>query len=558
MRLISFSVTNFRSITNMHTISLSNLTTLVGKNNEGKSNILTALQFSMDILMDYVSSRIVRRSNYNWQRDFPIQLQCRKRNIESIFNLIFRLENNELEEFHKEMKIMGNEDIPIRIKINKCNEYEISVPKKGTSSYNKKSNKIAKFISNRISFNYISAIRTDDLALESLKNAIYEELKSLTKNESYQNLLHEIYKIQQQSLDKISKSLNDPLKVFLPKLKEIKIIFEENTYARPYVRPLIMRDIDILIDDGTPTSIKLKGDGIKSLITLALLKNKQKNNGASIIAIEEPEAHLHPGAIRELNEIILKIAKNNQVILTTHNPLFVQQNNIKSNIIVRDGKAAPAKNIAEIREILGIMPGDNLKNSNKVIVVEGDTDINYLKKILSLKSKKICNALENNSLTFVPLFGVSNLTAKLSDLQNCLCDYVVLLDNDQEGKVACERAKNSGLIDDSKFKFTICIGKIESEFEDCLKTSFYQEYLLNNFAINIDCQTFNKSKKKWSQRLKDTFLEQGNTLDDIKLREIKIHISNMIPDTLSEILVEQQSQFLDSLENIILKMLENN
>ena len=105
MRLISFSVTNFRSITNMHTISLSNLTTLVGKNNEGKSNILTALQFSMDILMDYVSSRIVRRSNYNWQRDFPIQLQCRKRNIESIFNLVFRLENNELEEFHKEMKI---------------------------------------------------------------------------------------------------------------------------------------------------------------------------------------------------------------------------------------------------------------------------------------------------------------------------------------------------------------------------------------------------------------------------------------------------------------------
>lgn len=39
MKLVSFSVTNYRSITKAHKISLGQYTVLLGKNNEGKSNI---------------------------------------------------------------------------------------------------------------------------------------------------------------------------------------------------------------------------------------------------------------------------------------------------------------------------------------------------------------------------------------------------------------------------------------------------------------------------------------------------------------------------------------
>ena len=45
MKLVEFSVTNFRSIT--HKIKLQDMTVLVGKNNEGKSNLLTALNVAM-------------------------------------------------------------------------------------------------------------------------------------------------------------------------------------------------------------------------------------------------------------------------------------------------------------------------------------------------------------------------------------------------------------------------------------------------------------------------------------------------------------------------------
>lgn len=166
MKLISFSVTNYRSITTAHKILLSNLTVLVGKNNEGKSNLLTALNTAMITMLldsDFIGIRTtrmrriaMREIGYDWERDFPLQFQKRKSGLESIFNLSFRLEESELEEFHNEIKIGGNEDIPIRIRFNKENNYKIEVPKKGSSSYNKKSSQITNFISQRIAFNYIT------------------------------------------------------------------------------------------------------------------------------------------------------------------------------------------------------------------------------------------------------------------------------------------------------------------------------------------------------------------------------------------------------------------
>src|SRR5690606_35201112 len=124
------------------------------------------------------------------------------------------------------------------------------------------------------------------------------------------------------------------------------------------------REFNVIIDDGTPTNIEYKGDGVKSLAALGLLKNKLRHTGASIIAIEEPESHLHPGAIHQLNGIIRSLAETNQVILTTHNPLFVDRENIKTNIIVNEGKATPAKNVNAIRDVLGIKASDNLTNAN--------------------------------------------------------------------------------------------------------------------------------------------------------------------------------------------------
>ena len=51
MQIVSFSVTNYRSITACSRIALHDLTVLVGKNNEGKSNFLRALNVAMSAII---------------------------------------------------------------------------------------------------------------------------------------------------------------------------------------------------------------------------------------------------------------------------------------------------------------------------------------------------------------------------------------------------------------------------------------------------------------------------------------------------------------------------
>ena len=71
---------------------------------------------------------------------------------------------------------------------------------------------------------------------------------------------------------------------FLPQLTDVEI----KSRGRRLVWRGFRNDVDVILNDGTPTSILYKGDGIKSLVSLAILKESKNEIGASIIAIEEP------------------------------------------------------------------------------------------------------------------------------------------------------------------------------------------------------------------------------------------------------------------------------
>ncbi len=558
MKLVEFSVTNFRSITKAHKIRLQDMTVLVGKNNEGKSNLLTALNVAMEAIIqhsqdDYRYVGAYRNRLYLWERDFPISLQKRKSGLESIFTLHFRLEGEELTEFHDLTKIRGNEDIPITVRIGKDSKPKIEVPKRGSSSYNKKSKQVTHFISTNISFNYIQAVRTENMALDALRRAIYGELRGLRNNKAYLEALCTVDQLEQDALDKISSQLKDPLKIFLPNLKNICVKKSEDAYSGWR----FSRDFDVFIDDGELTSITNKGDGIKSLVTLAVLKERGNKKGASVIAIEEPESHLHSGAIHSLIDVINSLSEHNQIIITTHNPLFVRQNNLGDNIIVDSGMARPAKNIGEIRNILGVIPSDNLQNSRFVLLVEGEDDKISLNKIISLKSAALKNALLSNQLVIRPLAGASNLTHDAIDLKNSLCSFVVLLDNDKAGKEALEKAKKNALIKDSQVKLTICNGSPEAEFEDCIRSEIYAEAIEDEFSINLKCKEF-KGKAKWSDRMKVVFLSQGTEWTDATEKKAKGIVANRVANEvdLDKILIKEKAGFIDGLVTMLRKMMQ--
>lgn len=199
----------------------------------------------------------------------------------------------------------------------------------------------------------------------------------------------------------------------------------------------LVRRAQITIDDGTPTLLERKGDGVQSLVAISLMTGTLQETGADkdiILLLEEPESHLHPHAIHQLREVLDSLREDNQLIVTTHCPLLVNRANVPANLIVSKNKASPAKSLSELREVLGVRTSDNLQHAALVVVVEGAEDEVALRALLAHYSASLGAALAKGSLTFHALGGASKLPYALSLLQSSLCNYYTFIDDDDEGR----------------------------------------------------------------------------------------------------------------------------
>jgi putative ATP-dependent endonuclease of the OLD family len=142
MKLVSFSVQNYRSITKANKIEVGQSTVLVGPNNEGKSNVLRALVTAMKALTQgaapYFSQKplvsrphfFLHRSGYDWEKDFPKHLQRSEKDGKSIFILEFELDQAEIDSFKTEIKSNLNGTLPIQFEFGRIN-LQVTVHKRG-------------------------------------------------------------------------------------------------------------------------------------------------------------------------------------------------------------------------------------------------------------------------------------------------------------------------------------------------------------------------------------------------------------------------------------------
>ena len=154
------------------------------------------------------------------------------------------------------------------------------------------------------------------------------------------------------------------------------------------------------------------------------------------------------------------------------------------------------------------------------------------------------------------LGGAGNLVHELTRLRSYLCKYFVFLDYDNAGKMSAQKAIDKNLLTEGSIKYTICNGSPEAEIEDCYTSDFYKEEVKEQFAVNIDMPTF-KGNKKWSERMKNTFLSQGQAWTDSIEQKVKSIVANAIPTTgSSSILNPNKRGSIDSLVTALENMLE--
>ena len=550
MKLSDFSVVNYRSITTARKIKTNNMTVLVGKNNEGKSNILRALTLAMDIMKIYskdprslqIAVRPYLKNHYSWEKDYPISLQEKNPNGWSSIDLNFELDEQDILAIRSMTGIRLSGCIPVQVSTNGA-AAKIDIPKRGTAAFadadNKK--KIIEYVCFKIDFNFIPAVRTEYDALRVVDSLIEKSLETLDTNPDYINAMNKIEELQQGILDGISNQIIEPLQEFLPTVRNVQIHIQ-NERRRIAMR----RNTEIIIDDGTPTPIQQKGDGIKSLTALAILNIPARVDRVSVVAIEEPESHLHPESARQLYDTIMSLSQTHQIVLTTHSPLFVNRTNLKENIIVNDGKATPVKKIKEIRDVLGIHISDNLTNAEHALIVEGEDDKIALEKLLPSMSTKIKRAIQNGTFIIDYIGGAGNLPYKLSFYRNLQCKYHVLLDNDDAGRHAGSEAERQGLLDVRNVTYAICNGSPNAEIEDCYNKAVYENAILNEFGVNINVAEF-RGNKKWSDRIAGCFLSQGKLWNDAMEKRVKLVVANEISEEVDTVLNEHKRSSMDAL-----------
>lgn len=562
MKLVSVTINNYRSILKAYKLTISSFTVLVGPNNEGKSNILKAINLGLDILANWSERKPVRfrplryrsfqqyteRIDFNWIRDFPLSLQDEQPDGKSVVTLELELTPADLTEFQRATAVNLNTNLKVKVGFGAQDvSYDILMKGRGKKSLNSKREEISSFIQERIVYQYISAIRPATYTRKIIERVLDNELSKLENNKQYQQALGKIEQIQKPVLDNLSARILDTMRKFIPSVSAIDIRRQQD------YRRYIKRECKVFIDDGTNTELDMKGDGIISLSALSLVRHFSSELSSAknlIFAIEEPESHLHPNGITQLKVVLASIAIESQVIITTHSPILVDRNSIENNIVVDAGMAQRAKSIAQIREALGIRLSDNLVNAQLILLVEGQSDKIIVGSLLTKASAKVRGAMERGVIAVDSTGGAAKLPYCCQFYKQSLSNVHVYFDNDEEGQRQINFALRKSIIQENEYTLVNCQGMGQSEIEDMFRVETYNAMLLKKYGVNLQVAAFRNSDK-WSVRAKAVFQQNGKLWDERIEENVKNDVARAIASTGLASLNEHKRTSFDALVSIL-------
>lgn len=577
MKLKEVTVRNYRSIGTQTKFTVDNLTTLVGPNNEGKSNLLRALALGMEVIQRWsttgpehvengeiagaAASHFIspRRSSstrgsqivngYRWSDDYPLSKQNKTRSRDTLIQLRFRLSEEEVKEFADQTGISSNGELPIEITLGP-QSVKFGIPKQGpgAATHRAKSREIADFVDSRISLVSVPAIRTSGQAVSLVNELTRIRTKSILNSDEYKSLTIKLNQLRQEAIDEVGKDLLGSVRRYIPSVNSIELqnadIERTNTIE------------DLAINDGTVTSIGNKGDGIKSLVTMALIQElaQEKSTGHSLIlAVDEPEAHLHPASVHELQNLFQSVSATQQVILATHNPIFVNRERVSSNILVRSNTARPANQVGSIREALGVELRDNLQSAETVVLVEGITDERALPAMLGGIDATVEREIADGRVVFRATRGTGKIKANIQTEKSTICKILVVFDDDDAGRKAAREIHDAQLLPD-KDVFLLGGRKTYSEIEDLVRPEAYLQVLDDEFGRKFEKRHFANKANKWSKNLSLAFIELGIAGEEgMLIDRAKVAVSRVVADSGASVIREDRMDHLKALTNFILQ-----
>lgn len=509
MKLTRYQVENFRSVENSGWIDCDDVTTLVGINESGKSNLLLALwklnparEGAIDILHDMPVSKLssLRKEPQNvkfvsaefilGEDDAKTISKVANANLNSEAKVIVsryydglytveypdgcpspKLELYEDEEFDKDAYEQHLREAIIE-ELPKFVYY---------SNYGNLSTKI--YLPNVIKWlkgETVSGIDINEDQVRTLRVLFDfvklnpEEILELGKdprilamernnNRSATPTVSEIARAENDKeersilLQSASGELTRQFKDWW-KQGEYKFRFDaDGDYFRIWVSDSIRTD---------EVGLELRSTGLQWFISfyLIFLVESQENHKNAILLLDEAGLTLHPLAQKDLSRFFDNLSINNQIINTTHSPFIVDTTNIdRCRVVYMDDKGFTVassdlrqgadtlneKSIYAVHAAMGLSVSDILLQGCQNIVVEGPSDQHYLNAIKSFLIREKLIA-PNQEIVFVPSGGVKGVPGVVSILSSKSDELpYVLVDSDESGQAAVKKLQ-AGLYKDQR------------------------------------------------------------------------------------------------------------
>lgn len=548
MKLSKFRIQNYRNFIDTGLIELDisqGLIPIIGKNNIGKTNLISAICLGMNTIQEKGARgpyRCRTRYEYDFDRDFPVSVDKNENNTTKII-LFFVLNEYERDEIKRNCLDFDSDEVSYEIEFNAfdrrvCSNIEVS-PNVGHSESDFS---LINYFANKLDINHISATRSIDGVNREIFRLIESEIGNNKEIfEEHKRLTERAYKIEEPILKKVCQAVVDDLREFYPDVNSIDV--EQNRNERFPMFYRTARGYNLILDDGIRTPLDQKSDGIINLAEIALIKHSAELgvDNDLILAIEEPEAHLHTGAVYNLKETLDVIAKNYQVIYSTHSPILAATE-VGSNLIVEKSKGHNGESIvrrAKNKRDIGLALGMRSEESfyclpNLILLVEGSHDRACLKKLMPLFSEELFKAFENENIVIQAVNGASKFGENIRLIANSFTsDYYCLFDYDKSGKSAAKDLSEKRVLAENQYYFTRVRNKISAEFEDWLDEEILYEAIELNCGDSILCE-FKKRRHdiSWSERLKEALTGQSYNKEEMekKFNAVKLTCEKIVKE----------------------------
>lgn len=249
-------------------------------------------------------------------------------------------------------------------------------------------------------------------------------------------------------------------------LSEKDILNELNAYLKDFWingsnHSIIMSDGKIkATDSNSNVYLENRGTGFQSFIYIFIkmivsARLLEEDNG--LILVEEPEKMLHPQAQRDFIKAVEALSEsyeNCKFIITTHSPIIINHSDKGSIMLLQKDKCGITSiktksyehNWKDLRSNLGVLPSDSLIFGKINLIVEGASEYLYIKKLL----RKTKIGLDLDNISVINAGGAANIEklVKVTKGEEAILNkIVVLVDGDKEGSNSMKALEKEGLIE---------------------------------------------------------------------------------------------------------------